>query len=116
MFDYDNTPVEWNQELSLYTNQNGKVVIIKRNTDYETDFVNMLQSLHTNLKKPEYENHFAIHSKHAMQKLVFLVFDKMKEEKLSCWGMKILKILKFIKQSLLPKYLYHQTLIGLTQK
>ena len=98
MFDYDNTPVEWNQELSLYTNQNGKVVIIKRNTDYETDFVNMLKSLHTNLKKPEYENHFAIHSKHAMQKnWFFLFFDKMKEEKIELLGYENLKNFKIHK-------------------
>ncbi|MCC7029470.1 MAG: SNF2 helicase associated domain-containing protein [Chitinophagaceae bacterium] len=98
MFEYDNARVEWNQELSLYSNQDGKVVIIKRNTDYETDFVNMIQSLHTNLKKPEYETHFAIHSKHALQKnWFFLFFDKMKEEKIELLGYESLKNFKIHK-------------------
>lgn len=98
MFEYDNARVEWNQELSLYSNQKGKVVIIKRNKEYETAFVNMLQTLHTNLRKPEYENHFAIHSKYALQKnWFFLFFDKMKEEKIELLGYESLKNFKIHK-------------------
>lgn len=98
MFEYDQTKVEWNQELSLYSNQNGKVVIIKRHVEYETGFANMLQSLHTHLKKPEFENHYAIHSKHALQKnWFFLFFDKMKEEKIELLGYESLKNFKIHK-------------------
>ncbi len=87
IFEYDNTLVEWNQELTLFSNQNGKAVIIKRNEEFENRFVRMLQSLHTNLRKPEYETHFAIHSKHALAKnWFFLFFDKMKEENIELLG------------------------------
>lgn len=98
MFEYNGTKVEWNNEVNAYTNDKNKVVIVKRNKDYEENFVQMIQQLHTNLRKPEYEHHFAIHSKYALQKnWFFLFFDKMKEEKIELLGYEGLKNFKIHK-------------------
>ncbi|MBL7765732.1 MAG: DEAD/DEAH box helicase [Chitinophagaceae bacterium] len=95
MFDYDEVKVEWNNDVTLSVNDNGKVIIIQRNKEVEQNFTNLLQSLHTNLRKPEVENHFAIHSKYALQKnWFFLFFERMIAENVELFGYDQLRNLK----------------------
>lgn len=69
IFTYGNAHAEWNNEQTISSNENGKIVIIQRDKEAEHQFVHLMQDLHPNLRKPEFETHFAIHSKHALQKI-----------------------------------------------
>lgn len=87
LFRYEDERVEWNKEAYVYASKNEKALIIKRDKEQEEAIVNLVQTLHLQLKKPEYENHFAIHSKHAFQKnWFFQFFEKMKEENIELLG------------------------------
>lgn len=87
LFQYENEKVEWNKEPYIYASENNKALIIRRNHEYEEKIIVIIEQLHTHLRKPEYENHFALHSKHALQKnWFFLFFEKMKEEKIELLG------------------------------
>lgn len=87
MFEYYQDKAEWNSDASISSVDDGKILIIQRDKDAENRFIEIIQSLHTHLKKPELDNHFAIHSKHALQKnWFFLFFDKMKEENIEVFG------------------------------
>lgn len=98
VFEYETASAEWNGENNISANVEGKVQIIQRDKETEDGFVTMLQDLHENLRKPEYENHFSIHSKHALAKnWFFLFFDKMKDEGISVYGYEGLKNFKISK-------------------
>lgn len=98
MFEYYQDKAEWNDDTSISSIDDGKILFIQRDKEAENRFVQMIQSLHTHLKKPEFENHFAIHSKHALQKnWFFLFFDKMKEENIEVYGYEQLKNFKIHK-------------------
>jgi SNF2 family DNA or RNA helicase len=92
IFEYENAIAEWNNEHSISSYHENKVQVIQRDREVEQEFVNMLQSLHVHLRKPEYENHFAIHSKHALSKNWFFdFFDRLKEENITIYGYENLK-------------------------
>ncbi len=98
IFTYGNANAEWNNEQTISSNENGKIVIIQRDKEAEHQFVHLMQDLHPNLRKPEFETHFAIHSKHALQKnWFFLFFEKMKEENITILGYEDLKNFKINK-------------------
>ena len=98
VFEYENVEAQWNEEENISINKEGKVLVIKRNKEIEAGYIQLIESLHSNLKKPEFENHFAIHSKYALQKnWFFLFFDKMKEEKIKLYGYETLKQFKINK-------------------
>ena len=98
VFEYEEVEAQWNEEENLSINKEGKVLVIKRNKELEAGFIHLIESLHIQLKKPEFENHFAIHSKYALQKnWFFLFFDKMKEEKIKLYGYETLKQFKINK-------------------
>jgi len=98
IFTYGNAHAEWNNEQTISSNENGKIVIIQRDKEAEHQFVHLMQDLHPNLRKPEFETHFAIHSKHALQKnWFFLFFEKMKEENITILGYEDLKNFKINK-------------------
>ncbi len=87
LFHYEEEQVEWNKETYVYASKNEKALIIKRDKEQEETIINTIQSLHIHLRKPEFENHFAIHSKHAFQKnWFFQFFEKMKEENIDLLG------------------------------
>jgi|694.fasta_scaffold07837_17 non-specific serine/threonine protein kinase len=98
LFDYEGSLAEWNHETTISSVSDGKVSIIKRNKEAEKRFTDLLQSLHSHLRKPEHEAHFAIHSKYALQKNWFFVFfDKMKEENITLFGYEQLQNFKIHK-------------------
>jgi SNF2 family DNA or RNA helicase len=98
VFDYDGSIAEWNHETTISSVEEGKVSIIQRNKEEEKLFVDLLQTLHPHLRKPEFEPHFAIHSKYALQKNWFFVFfDKMKEENIELFGYEQLRNFKIHK-------------------
>lgn len=92
IFQYENALAEWNSEHNISTIKENKVYVIQRDREHELEFINLIQSLHPHLRKPEYENHFAIHSKHALSKNWFFnFFDKLKEERIDVYGYENLK-------------------------
>ncbi len=97
-FTYENTDAEWNDELVTNAYTNDRICIIKRNKELEQEFINKLQHLHTNLRKPNDQNQFLIHSKYALQKnWFFLLFDKLKEWNVNMLGYEQLKNFKINK-------------------
>lgn len=98
IFEYENAVADWNDEHNISTNIEGKVIMMQRDKEAEHLFVDMLQGLHVSLRKPEYENHFAIHSKHALAKnWFFSFFEKLKEEDVAVFGYENLKNFKINK-------------------
>ncbi|MBK7764299.1 MAG: DEAD/DEAH box helicase family protein [Bacteroidetes bacterium] len=98
LFKYGNVIADWNDEQSVSSYDNGKLVIIHRNKEAEEKFILMLQGLHPHLRVQDIQHQFAIHSKYALQKnWFFLFFDKMKEEKVEVYGYNELKQFKIHK-------------------
>lgn len=92
VFEYESALAEWNNEHSISSFIDDRVQIIQRDREAEQEYIHFIQSLHINLRKPEYENHFAIHSKYALAKNWFFdFFDKLKEEGIVVYGYEGLK-------------------------
>lgn len=95
IFIYEGQETYWNDEENISVNQDGKIVMIKRNKIEEKAFVQLIESLHPQLKKPEFEAHFALHAKHALQKnWFFFFFEKMKSASIQLFGYDQLKQFK----------------------
>lgn len=77
LFKYGNVTADWNDEQSVSSYDNGKLVIIHRNKEAEEKFILMLQGLHPHLRVQDIQHQFAIHSKYALQKnwssLIFFI-------------------------------------------
>jgi len=87
VFQYGDVMAEWNDEHHISRLEDGRVLMIQRDKQAELAFVSMLQALHANLKKPEFEHHFAIHAKHALaQNWFFQFFDRLKQENILVYG------------------------------
>lgn len=95
VFEYDNAIAEWNEDNSVSLHVEGKIQIIQRNKETEYGFIHMLQTMHENMRKPEFEPHFSLHSKHVFaNNWFFLFFEKLKEEKIEIFGYDSLKNFK----------------------
>jgi SNF2 family DNA or RNA helicase len=98
VFDYEGSIAEWNHETTISSVNEGKVSIIQRHKEEEKIMTDLIQTLHPHLRKPEFEPHFAIHSKYALQKnWFFIFFDKMKEENIELFGYEQLRNFKIHK-------------------
>lgn len=96
MFKYINQFIEWNDEKSVHIHENEQLIIVKRNNEIENNFIEKVRTLHTNLRKPEFEFHFALHQKFALSNNWFyLFFEKMKSEQIELLGYTELKKFKF---------------------
>lgn len=86
-FRYLGHDVEWNEEHYITHEQEGRVIYLKRNKEEENAFAYWVQSFHAQMKKPEYENHFALHAKYAFQNnWFFYFFEQLKEFNIEVFG------------------------------
>jgi SNF2 family DNA or RNA helicase len=91
-FYYENSMAFWSEENSITGNQDGKVIIIRRDKAREKSFMEYIQLLNPHLRKPDMEPHFALHSKYAMHKNWFFeFFERIKEDKIPLYGYENLK-------------------------
>ena len=97
-FIYKNNKVEWNNEINISSQYDGKIVQIKRNKEIEHEFLEKLKTLHENIKPSSQGNQFLINSKFALKdNWLYLFFEKMKEWNITLLGYENLKKFKFKK-------------------
>ncbi|HNF72987.1 MAG TPA: SNF2 helicase associated domain-containing protein, partial [Chitinophagaceae bacterium] len=87
VFVYGGTEAAWNEEASVSSLEDGKLVIIHRNKPKEEAYIQELQQLHPHLRVHETGHQLMLHSKYALQKnWFFLFFEKMKERNIELLG------------------------------
>lgn len=91
-FMYGNAEAAWNDEQSVSTYEEGKLLILHRNKEAEEEFIQHIQTLHAHLRVHELGHQFAIHSRYALQKnWFFQFFDDMKNRDVQIFGYNDLK-------------------------
>jgi hypothetical protein len=92
LFDYDGHLAEWNDEANLSLVKDGRVTLLKRDREQEQALIALITELHPQLRKPEYESHFALHGRHALAgNWFFTFFDKLRELGVAVYGHEELK-------------------------
>ena len=80
IFVYDKHEAQWNEDMSMFVQQNGKVVLIHRNKDAEQDWLNRLKTLSAHFVVRTQERYFMLKAKEAFKKnWFFSFFESMKE-------------------------------------
>ena len=91
-FDYDGELLVWNDEKLFTRFDNGRMLVMERDTLSEKVFVDFIESLHPHLRKPEYEFHFALPGKQALShNWFFRFYEQLREQQVKIYGYENLK-------------------------
>ncbi len=98
-FVYQNdTEVPWNEEVSLNTYEDDKLVIVNRDKPTENRWIEELKALHTSIKAKDNEGILYIHAQHALKgNWYFNFFDTLKKWKVQILGFEKLNRFKIRK-------------------
>ncbi|MGI9191010.1 MAG: DEAD/DEAH box helicase, partial [Chitinophagaceae bacterium] len=91
-FDYEGELIPWNDEKLFTRFNDGRMLVMERNTLSEKVFVDFIESLHPGLRKPEYEFQFALPGKQALsQNWFFRFYEQLREQNVKIYGYENLK-------------------------
>ncbi|MBX5439870.1 MAG: DEAD/DEAH box helicase, partial [Thermoflavifilum sp.] len=96
IFDYDGIRVEWDSQQVHLSQQEGKLIQIKRNKEAETQFVHFLQTLHPQFSRATQHPYFYLKSGELTHKGWILYFlQQMKQHHVAVLGIEQLKHFRF---------------------
>jgi len=96
LFDYAGVRIEWNEQNAYLSQQEGKLIQIKRNKEAETQFISFLQTLHPQFSRHSQHHYFYLKSNELTRKGWILYFlQQLKQHHVPVLGMEQLKHFRF---------------------